>query len=996
MPQTDIFDSISVPYFADGINIQFGISELTVLGLRRKPMPNPIEGDLRREVGKIGEKRITISEDRFVEGEWKRENFGQTTSNVLQIEQFKDLEDGCEKLIETRTGNVQIEYRTKDNWFSSWDGPAIIHSIDSKVKNEVYALNGWLLSKENWEYWRNHREEWDCVLAGYEGLAKGGILFTPDLEEPYLTGKFMDKDGSISYLRYGKCVDSNLNCLIEAGLKIDRFGEGILGEVKFSKAELEQIGLKIQKFKELGFKVDRLGQAIRMTKGSTFFELNIPQLRCISLENILNTVITLNGCNLSLEDFAKITEVGVFIKGKKRYLDYKCTQVVPDQVITYIDGVLRINHYRGGFIHSLDLPILIYKADGTWEEKYYIWGREYSLEGWRKMGERIRYLEEKGGFGIYHFPSSGDFPTVQVFGRSIGMEELETISLEKLKNPEKKIGGIVLTEEMKKLWVEGINQKKEGKSYFGTDQLCEVWSRNRLFHRDDGPAFSNLTTGNKEYYLNGRSLTEEQFKLLNRVGVWGNHTGRRYLEPEHLHLVQDLIISYIRNNLIYSYNRDGFRHSLDHPRLEILPDGKVENTYFIWGQEYNKENWKTLGDKLRYLEALPGFSYIPQGDLEPDLQIGNRRLTMAKVKSLSLDELLGSGDFYLKSFSCLWSAKKAELRKNPKIGLSETQWDLLRVSPGDTNTFYFFDPAEGLSVQDLELINGNSGNGKQLILFADHLDKRYILDGHFHNTAGPALCIYSAKTRNNSDLNYYLYGFHMPFEQWEKKKDWPEWKIKLSCGDLKDKEGNWTDEMWENLTHSTFYHFGDPHLSFNLDGLKNLNHHKNEPARAQFLDNLKNCLEPGEAQEVLTAGVMELNSQLSTWAQVGYRMAAHQIGDRLCDFLALKFPKLKSLFKKGSGRALVYQAVGWFLMIHPEWRENPKIFKLAAELRTEGLALIGYDLIEIIFSAVSETFFEQINGLEIPEQKELDVPESFFMEKKILVDLVNQVGLSCG
>ena len=100
--------------------------------------------------------------------------------------------------------------------------------------------------------------------------------------------------------------------------------------------------------------------------------------------------------------------------------------------------------------------------------------------------------------------------------------------------------------------------------------------------------------------------------------------------------------------------------------------------------------------------------------------------------------------------------------------------------------------------------------------------------------------------------------------------------------------------------------------------------------------------------------VEEVAQELSVWEEAGYRVAAQQIGSKLCDFIQRQAPKTKKFLASPWGRALVYQALGWLLLAHPTWKHNPKILKLSAELRIEGLALAGEDL----FTTLLEFFLD--------------------------------------
>lgn len=745
------FEKTRVAYFAKGLNENLGICEQSNLTAAKcKPLPKWREGDFRQFIGWNGNVRTLFRIERFINGTW--ETISNWKSDPVKVEIRKeDLEEGGVKIYETRSDEKELEILTDLNgYYHSISGPA----LDLKGRSKVYALNGWILRQENWEFWREN-SDWARILEGYLKISKrDGVQFIPDEEELYLTGRLVEmadgKEVAGRHIKYGWFLNSCLSSMVDLGLKIDREGNG-----EFHGLQLDRAGLE------------------------------------------------------------KINEVNSFDNLSEGDLGW-----LGGQLYRKIGG--KIEKWVGKWLEMDRAP---------WKPESYV--------------KRLRNLKKLAGTGELSYKDgmicwNGDY----VFAwHEIIQEEKEFHEmLKSLKGPNK-IGKITLTPEQKKLWTEDCDFSKE-KSYYGTENLCESWHKNKLLHREDGPAFTNLETGAEVYYLNGFKLTPEQFGKINKIGVWFSGK-QRYLDQDKTAEVPDKIINYMDDNLVISPGRKGFRHSLEEPRMFIWENGKVEYSYFIWGQEYSYDAWRTMAKKVRLLESWPGFSYefLKKGEA-PRMAVPGHQLSLEDLEQLSLEELK---------------------EKISRVGE---------------------------------------------VLLTPEIKENYISEG------GTAV-----------DLEV-----ERPFD-----------------------------------------------LNNSMD-------------RAQLLDNLKDYLEPNEsAQKMLMAGVAELNSTLSTWHQVGYRMAAHQMGDRLCDLLALKWPKLKNLFLKGAGRALVYQAVGWFLLIHPDWRGNPKVFKLAAELRTEGLALIGCDLMEIIFGAVSDTFLDHIGSLELPEKINLTVPEKFFLEEKISLNVGKQI-----
>lgn len=102
--------------------------------------------------------------------------------------------------------------------------------------------------------------------------------------------------------------------------------------------------------------------------------------------------------------------------------------------------------------------------------------------------------------------------------------------------------------------------------------------------------------------------------------------------------------------------------------------------------------------------------------------------------------------------------------------------------------------------------------------------------------------------------------------------------------------------------------------------------------------------------------IEEVAQEMSEIAEAGYRVAAKQLGHRICTLICAKAPRAKDFLKTSLGKALVFQALGWILVGHPTWRENARVTKLATELRVEGLSIIGEDLIQSLLGFLLEAY----------------------------------------
>ena len=101
--------------------------------------------------------------------------------------------------------------------------------------------------------------------------------------------------------------------------------------------------------------------------------------------------------------------------------------------------------------------------------------------------------------------------------------------------------------------------------------------------------------------------------------------------------------------------------------------------------------------------------------------------------------------------------------------------------------------------------------------------------------------------------------------------------------------------------------------------------------------------------------LVEVAQEMSEMAEAGYRVAAKQLGRMVCHIIGTRAPAAQNFLKTPLGRALIFQAVGWILVAHPTWHNNERVAKLAAELRAEGLTIIGEDLIQSLLGWMLET-----------------------------------------
>lgn len=175
-------------------------------------------------------------------------------------------------------------------------------------------------------------------------------------------------------------------------------------------------------------------------------------------------------------------------------------------VLHRTDGPARTNGWSGeqqwyfyGKLHRIDGPAWVDKRKG--EERYYINGRLLSKEEFEK---HFNIKESNpGSVNVYNkvtkLPNGGERyenNTVVWYDDKEGRFHRED-------------GPAIKSDSLEQWYLHGELHRVGGPASITYNG--EVWYRNGVLHRTDGPAVYNRSFNHKEYWVNGKEFSEEEF-----------------------------------------------------------------------------------------------------------------------------------------------------------------------------------------------------------------------------------------------------------------------------------------------------------------------------------------------------------------------------------------------------------------------------------------------------------------------------------------------------